>query len=124
LQALRRDEDEDERDDHREGEGGSDDEQFDGARVAHERNPSNRASVWVSNEGLAMISALFTLLIYLVILGILYWAVDFAIANIPIQEPIARFIRIILVVIFALILISLLLGLIGVAPGIDLPRLR
>jgi len=124
LEALWRHEDEDEHDDHREGEHGSHDEQLDGAWVAHGCPSRFCASVWISNEGLAMISALFTLLIYLVILGILYWAVDFAIANIPIQEPIARFIRIILVVIFALILVSLLLGLVGVSTGVDLPRLR
>jgi hypothetical protein len=71
-----------------------------------------------------MISALFTLLIYLVIFGVLWWAVDFAIANLPIGDPPARFIRIAMVILFAIILVSLLLGLVGVVPGIDLPRIR
>jgi len=71
-----------------------------------------------------MISALFTLLIYLVIFGVLWWAVDFAIANLPISDPPARFIRIALVVVFALVFIALLLNLVGVSTGVDLPRLR
>jgi hypothetical protein len=71
-----------------------------------------------------MISALVTLIVYLVIFGILWWVVDFLIGNIPIQEPFSRFIRIAAVVIFALILISLLLNLVGVSTGVDLPRLR
>ena len=71
-----------------------------------------------------MISALFTLLIYLVIFGVLWWAVDFAIANLPISDPPARFIRIAMVIIFAIVLVGLLLGLVGVSTGVDLPRLR
>jgi hypothetical protein len=71
-----------------------------------------------------MISALFTLLIYLVIFGILWWVVDFCIANLPISDPPARFIRIAMVIIFAIVLVGLLLGLVGVTTGVDLPRLR
>lgn len=70
-----------------------------------------------------MITALFTLIIYLLVLGIAWWAVDYLIATLPIPDPPARFIRIAMVVIFALILITLLLGLAGVSTGVDLPRL-
>jgi len=71
-----------------------------------------------------MISALFTLLIYALVLGVLWWAVDFAIANIPVPDPPARFIRIAMVIIFALVFVALLLGLVGGSTGLDLPRLR
>jgi TRAP-type C4-dicarboxylate transport system permease small subunit len=70
-----------------------------------------------------MITALITVLIYLLVLGVLWWAIDYAISAIPIPDPPARFIRIIMVVVFALIFVSLLLSLIGVG-GLDLPRLR
>lgn len=70
-----------------------------------------------------MFGALITILIYIVVLGILYYAIDYAIKNVPIPDPPARFIRIIVVVIFCLIVISLLLSFVGVG-GIDLPRIR
>lgn len=70
-----------------------------------------------------MISALITLLVYLLILGILWYVIDFVIRTLPVPDPFARIIKIVVVVIFCLIMISLLLSLIGVG-GIDLPRLR
>lgn len=70
-----------------------------------------------------MIGALFTLLIYIVVLGILWYAIDYALTNIPIPDPPARFIRILVVVIFCIILVGVLLNLVGVSPGIDLPKL-
>ena len=70
-----------------------------------------------------MISALITLLVYLIILGMLWWLADYIISAVPIPDPPARLIRIVLMVIFCLIIIGLLLSLIGVSTGIDLPRL-
>jgi len=70
-----------------------------------------------------MISALITILVYLLILGILWYVIDFVIRTLPVPDPFARIIKIVVVVIFCLIVIGLLLNLIGVAPGISLPRL-
>ena len=70
-----------------------------------------------------MIGALFTILIYIVVLGILWFAIDYAITNIPIPDPPARFIRIIVVVIFCFILVALLLNMTGVSTGVDFPRI-
>jgi hypothetical protein len=70
-----------------------------------------------------MVGVLITILIYIVVLGILWFAIDYAIKNVPIPDPPARFIRIIVVVIICLIIIGLLLSLVGVG-GIDLPRIR
>ena len=70
-----------------------------------------------------MISALFTLLIYLLVFGIIWWAVDYAITTLPVPDPPARFIKIAMVIIFALVLVTLLLNLAGVSTGVNLPRL-
>ena len=71
-----------------------------------------------------MISALFTLIIYALVLSILFWLFDYLAATLPIPDPPARFVRIALVVVFALVFIALLLDLAGVSTGLDLPRLR
>ena len=34
-----------------------------------------------------MIGALITILVYILILGILWWAIDYAITNIPVPDP-------------------------------------
>jgi hypothetical protein len=59
----------------------------------------------------------------LLILGVVYWAVEYLITSLPIPDPFAKLIRIALVVLFALIIIALLLGLLGKPIGLDLPRL-
>lgn len=70
-----------------------------------------------------MIGALITLLIYVIVLGIAYWVIDYVILNVPVPDPFARIARILMVVIFALILIGLLLNFVGVNTGLDLPRI-
>ena len=70
-----------------------------------------------------MISALITLLVYLLILGILWYVVDYVIRTLPVPDPPARLIRIVIVVIFCLILIMLLLNMLGVGTGLNLPKL-
>ena len=70
-----------------------------------------------------MIGLLFTLLIYIVVFAILWYAIDYAITNLPVPEPPARFIRIIVVVIFCFILVALLLNMVGVNTGLNFPKL-
>ncbi len=75
-----------------------------------------------------MIGALISLLIYLLVLGIIWWAVTSILALLGpyIAEPFMGIIRIILIVILALILISVLLQLVGFGGhiGLNLPMLR
>ena len=73
-----------------------------------------------------MIGTLISLLVYLLILGILWWAVNAILALLApyVAEPFMSIIKIILIVILALILISLLLQLMGVATGLHLPVMR
>lgn len=70
-----------------------------------------------------MISALITLIVYLLVLGILWYLLDYVLRAIPVPDPPARIIRIVLIVIFCLILIGVLLNLIGVSTGVNLPKL-
>lgn len=75
-----------------------------------------------------MIGALVSLLIYLLILGIVWWAVNAILGLLApyIAEPFMGIIRVILIVILALILISVLLQLLGVGGniGLNMPMLR
>ncbi len=75
-----------------------------------------------------MIATLISLLIYILIIGILWWAATaiLAILSPYIAAPFQQLIRIILILILALILISLLLQIFGASgiTGIRLPMLR
>lgn len=67
-----------------------------------------------------MISALVTLLIYLLIIGIIVWLVLFIINTIPLPPPFGQVARVIVIVIACLVVILLLLDLLGSG----LPHLR
>jgi hypothetical protein len=72
-----------------------------------------------------MVGALITLIIYLLVLGLLYWLVIYVLDSVPIPDPPNRIIKIALMVLMVIIVIVLLLNLIGVGIGNDihLPRL-
>jgi len=65
---------------------------------------------------------LINLVIWLLIIGILYWLALYVIRAIPIPEPPARFIIIAVTVVAVLFIIQLLLQMIGVSTGMDIPR--
>ena len=68
-----------------------------------------------------MIAALINLIIYLLIIGILYWLVVYIVDAIPIPQPANRIIKLVLVVLLALIVILLLLQTLGVNVAGPLP---
>jgi len=70
-----------------------------------------------------MIGALITLIVYLLVLGVIWYLVDYVIGAIPVPDPPARIIRILLVVLFCIIIIVLLLNFIGVSTGVSLPKM-
>jgi len=70
-----------------------------------------------------MIGALITLVVYLLVLGVIWYLVDYVIGAIPVPDPPARIIRILLVVLFCIIIIVLLLNFIGVSTGVSLPKM-
>lgn len=70
-----------------------------------------------------MISALITLNIYLMVLGLLYWLVIYVIDTIPIPDPPARIIKICLMVLMVLIIIVLLLNILGGSTSLNIPKI-
>lgn len=70
-----------------------------------------------------MIAALINLIIYLIVIGLLYWVIIYVLDNIPIPEPLNRIIRVVLIVVIALIAIMLLLSLLGGVDGFHVPKL-
>lgn len=70
-----------------------------------------------------MIMAAINLFIYIVVCLILYMLYEWLVTQVPIADPMARIIRIVLVVLFTLIVVLLLLNMVGVQVGPSLPRL-
>lgn len=58
-----------------------------------------------------MISALITVVIYLIIAGLIWWAVTTILGVIPLPEPIKTVVNVIMIVILCLIVIYALMGL-------------
>jgi hypothetical protein len=71
-----------------------------------------------------MIGALLTLVVYILIIGLLYWLCDYLLGLFPLPEPMNRIARAIVIVILVLILISILLGVLGQGYDLGLPRFR
>jgi hypothetical protein len=71
-----------------------------------------------------MISGLISLIIYLLVLGLLYWLVIYVVDTIPIPDPPARIIKIALMVLMVLVIIVLLLQLLGGGTGLNLPQIK
>jgi hypothetical protein len=63
-----------------------------------------------------MINLLWTLLIVGLVIGLIYWVVDF----LPVPDPFNKIIKVVCVVVFIVILIYALIGLIGHAPDLRL----
>lgn len=70
-----------------------------------------------------MIPALITLIVYLLVIGLLYWLVIYVLDAIPIPDPPNRIIKLALMVLLVLVVIVLLLNLIGVGAGVTVPKL-
>ena len=69
-----------------------------------------------------MIMAIITLIIYLVIIGLLYWLARYVIDHLAFPEPVARILHLLVVVLFTLIVIVVLLHFLGVS-DLGMPRL-
>lgn len=71
-----------------------------------------------------MIGTLLTLIIYIVILGLLWWLMEYLLGLFPLPDPVPRIIRAVAVIVLVLIVIGLLLQLFGLAAGLNVPRLH
>lgn len=69
-----------------------------------------------------MIASLVTLVVYLLVVGLIVWLLLWLIDYVPVPEPFNRVAKIIIMVAAVLIVIFVLLGLIGEAPSLRLPR--
>jgi hypothetical protein len=61
-----------------------------------------------------MINTLIYLMVVLVVIGVVWWVLDF----VPVPEPLNRLAKVVSIVIGAIIIIYALLGLAGMAPAI------
>lgn len=57
-----------------------------------------------------MASSLITLLIYIVVIGLIFWVLWWALDTMGVPEPFNKVIRVILILVAALLVINLLLG--------------
>lgn len=67
-----------------------------------------------------MVETLIQLVVYLVIAGLIWWAVSTIVNVIPMPEPIKTVVNVIMVVIICLIALYALLGLVGHIPRVSL----
>lgn len=70
-----------------------------------------------------MISALITLIIYVLVLALLWWVVNYVLDNFPLPEPANKLIRVGVVVAIVIIAVVLLIDLFG-GGGVGVPRIR
>jgi hypothetical protein len=70
-----------------------------------------------------MITSLVYLVVYIIIVGVILWLLNYLVDNVPLQDPFRRVAKIALMVIGVLIIILLLLNFVGVMDG-GPPRLR
>jgi hypothetical protein len=68
-----------------------------------------------------MIGTLIGIIITLIIVGVIYWAITQLLPLIPLPEPFARIIHVLLVVLLVIIVLWVILALLGVA-GFHVPR--
>ena len=68
-----------------------------------------------------MIGALIQILVLLIVLGVIWWAINRILGVIPLEEPFRTLVNVVLVVIVVIIAIYILLQLLGIA-GVGVPK--
>ena len=68
-----------------------------------------------------MIGALIQVVAALIIVGVVWWAIQQLLPLVPLPEPFRKVIYVLLVVIMVLIVVYVLLGLLGVAGSVHIP---
>ena len=75
-----------------------------------------------------MLGALLTLVVYLIVLGLLYWLFTYLVSIFPLPDPAGRIANAIIVVIIVFVLIFLLLDILGAGnygfPRFNIPAAR
>jgi ABC-type multidrug transport system permease subunit len=70
-----------------------------------------------------MIVALINLIIWLVVVGIVYYLAIYVLDAVPVPDPPKRLIKILITVLLVLFIIQLLLGMVGINTGLEVPKL-
>jgi glucan phosphoethanolaminetransferase (alkaline phosphatase superfamily) len=70
-----------------------------------------------------MIGGLISLIVWLLVVGILYLLVVWVIDSIPVPDPANRIIKLVLGVLLALVVVVMLLDLVGIGTGVNMPKL-
>ena len=91
--------------------------------IAVSRQVSDGAGSVRGDKEDLMISALISLIVWLLVIGILYWVVIYVLDAVPIPYPPNRIIKIVLTVVMCLVAVMVILDVFNLAPGLDMPRL-
>ena len=70
-----------------------------------------------------MINLLVNLIVWLLVVGILWYILVYALDAIPVPDPPNRLIKVVITVVMCLVILLAVLNLIGVSTGVDLPKL-
>jgi hypothetical protein len=76
----------------------------------------------VARKENAMITSLVSLVVYIIVIGVVFWLLSYLIDNLPMDEPFRRIAKIVLMVLSVLIVIVLLLQFVGAIDG-GVPRI-
>jgi hypothetical protein len=69
-----------------------------------------------------MVAALIQLVIWIIVVGLIFWVLNYLVDTIPLPEPFHRIAKVVLAVVAVLIVLVLLLQLLGISTGF--PPLR
>jgi hypothetical protein len=72
---------------------------------------------------MSLITALVWIIVTLIVVGVIFWAVQTLLPLIPLPEPFRRIIYVLLVVIMVLVVVYVILQLLGVAGSMRIGRL-
>jgi len=70
-----------------------------------------------------MIASLITLVVYILVVGLIFWLLSYLLDVVALPEPFNRVVKVVLLVVGVLVVIALLLQFAGIADG-GLPKLR
>lgn len=70
-----------------------------------------------------MIQALISLVIWLLIIGVIFWAVRYIASTLPMDPVVRNVINVVLTVVTVVVVLIVLLNLLGVMTGVSLPRM-
>ena len=71
-----------------------------------------------------MIGTIISIVITLIIVGVIYWAITQLLPLIPLPEPFARIIHVLLVVLLVIVVLWVILTLLGAVGGVHVPIWR